>query len=141
MTTDDRARETAERIYHAWDEALGRKDLEAALALYAPDATIESPLVRRLLRTESGVCRGHDELRRFIQLVFRHTPPLRRRYRTGLFSDGARLMWEYPREAPDREQMDFVEVMEIDEGGLIRRHRLYWGWFGLSVLERGEYGG
>ena len=50
-------------------------------------------------------------------------------------------MWEYPREAPDGEQLDFVEVMEIDEGGLIRRHRVYWGWFGLSVLERGEYGG
>ena len=73
--------------------------------------------------------------------MFRHTPPLRRRYRTGFFSDGARLMWEYPREAPDGEQMDFVEVMEIDEGGLIRRHRVYWGWFGLSVLERGEYRG
>ena len=49
----------AERIYHAWDAALGRKDLEAALALYAPDATIESPLVRHLLGGAEGICRGH----------------------------------------------------------------------------------
>ena len=48
----------AERIYHAWDDALKRRDLEASLSLYAPDATIESPLVRHLLGTESGVCRG-----------------------------------------------------------------------------------
>lgn len=30
----------AERIYRLWDEALGNKDLEAALALYAADASI-----------------------------------------------------------------------------------------------------
>ena len=28
-------------------------------------------------------------------------------------------MWEYPRATPDGEQMDFVEVMEIDDDGLI----------------------
>ena len=36
---------TVERIYKAWDEARGVKDLDAALALYASDATFESPLV------------------------------------------------------------------------------------------------
>ncbi len=52
----------AEHTYHAWDEALGRKDLDAALALYAPDATIESPLVPHLLGSEVSICRGHDNL-------------------------------------------------------------------------------
>jgi hypothetical protein len=39
-----------ERIYKAWDEALGAKDLDAAVALYAPEATIESPLVAQSVR-------------------------------------------------------------------------------------------
>ncbi len=96
-----------ERIYKAWDEALGAKDLDAAVALYAPDATIESPLVAHLLGVQSGVCQGHDELRRFIRLVFQRQPAARKRFRTGYFTDGTKLMWEYPRDTPDGEQMDF----------------------------------
>jgi ketosteroid isomerase-like protein len=138
MNTQSTTHETVERIYHAWDEALGRKDVDAALALYAPDATIESPLIPHLLGVETGICRGHDELRRFIELVFQQTPPLRRRYRTGYFTDGATAMWEYPRDTPEGEQMDFVEVMQVAHG-LIQHHRVYWGWFGLRVLQRDEY--
>jgi ketosteroid isomerase-like protein len=40
---------SAERIYQEWDEALGAKDVEAAVALYAADCRLESPLVRHLL--------------------------------------------------------------------------------------------
>jgi hypothetical protein len=47
-------------------------------------------------------------------------------------------MWEYPRDTPDAEQMDFVEVMEL-KGGLIQHHRVYWGWFGLSILKKGQH--
>ncbi len=47
-------------------------------------------------------------------------------------------MWEYPRETPDGEQMDFVEVMELEDGR-IRRHRVYWGWRGVSVMETNQY--
>jgi ketosteroid isomerase-like protein len=127
-----------ERIYKAWDEALGAKDLDAALALYASDATIESPLVPHLMGIERGICQGHDELRRFIHLVFRRQPAARKRFRTGFFTDGTKLMWEYPRATPDGEQMDFVEVMEL-KNGLIQRHRVYWGWFGLSILKKGQH--
>jgi hypothetical protein len=127
-----------ERIYKAWDEALGTKDLDAVLALYAPDATIESPLVAHLLGVESGICQGHVELRRFIHLVFQRQPAARKRFRTGYFTDGTKLMWEYPRATPDGEQMDFVEVMELKRG-LIQHHRVYWGWFGLSILKKGQH--
>ena len=127
-----------ERIFHDWDAALAARSVEAALALYAPDATIESPLVPHLLGTDTGICRGHDELRRFIEVVFQRTPPVRRRYRTSYFTDGRRLMWEYPRATPDGDQMDFVEVMEI-ENGLIQHHRVYWGWLGVGVMRRDEY--
>jgi hypothetical protein len=47
-------------------------------------------------------------------------------------------MWEYPRATPDGEQMDFVEVMELKRG-LIQHHRVYWGWFGLSILKKGQH--
>jgi SnoaL-like domain len=125
-----------EHIFHAWDQALGAKDLEASLALYQPDATLESPLVCQLLGTEQGVVRGHGELRPFIEQVFAHQPPQRRRFRTGYFTDGTRLTWEYPRESPDGDQIDLVEVMEIRDG-LIQRHRVYWGWYGVALL-RGQ---
>ncbi|HKN39784.1 MAG TPA: nuclear transport factor 2 family protein [Acidimicrobiia bacterium] len=132
------AQTTAETIYERWDDALGRKDVDAALALYADDASIESPLVRHLLDQEDGVVRGRDALRHFLGVVFSRTPDLRRRYRTGFFTDGTKLMWEYPRQTLDGEQMDFVEVMELHDG-LIRRHRVYWGWRGVSVMEKDQY--
>ncbi|AUC95355.1 hypothetical protein CWS35_14720 [Bradyrhizobium sp. SK17] len=124
----------AERIYRLWDEALGNKDLEAALALYAPDASIESPLVQHLMRTRDGIVQGREALREFITRVFRTNPPQRRRFKQGFFSDGRILTWEYPRQAPDGDQMDLVEVMDIQHG-LIQRHRVYWGWYALDVLK------
>jgi hypothetical protein len=125
-----------ERIYHAWDEALGRKSLEGSLALYAPDASLESPLVRHLLGTERGVVNGEKDLRAFVERVYQTQPAERQRFRTGYFTDGQRLIWEYPRQTPDGEQVDLVEVMEVRDG-LIQRHRVYWGWFGVKLLESG----
>lgn len=43
------------------------------------------------------------------------------------------MTWEYPRETPDGEQMDIVEVMEIRDG-LIAHHRVYWGWYSVGML-------
>jgi hypothetical protein len=122
-----------EQIYRLWDDALGRKDLEGAVALYADDASIESPLVAHLLKSSGGVVQGKDNLRQFIAMVFQTSPPERKRFRTGYFTDGRRVTWEYPRATPEGDQMDLVEVMEIEQG-LIKRHRVYWGWYALDVL-------
>jgi hypothetical protein len=56
------------------DAALGAKDLDASMALYQPDATLESPLVRHLLgvddrdraraREPARVRRGDGDSRR-----------------------------------------------------------------------------
>src|SRR5438132_4975990 len=108
MTTT--ATERAERIYHAWDDALGRKDVDAAAALYAPDCVLESPLVTHILKSDRGVVEGREHLRDFIRVVFKRTPSSRQRYREGFFTDGRKLMWEYPRSTPTGQQMDFVEV-------------------------------
>jgi hypothetical protein len=123
-----------ELIFQAWDEALGAKDLGASMARYHEDATLESPLVRHLLGIEEGVIRGRENLRSFVTKVFAKESPQRQRFRTGFLSDGTHLTWEYPRQTDGGEQMDVVEVMEIDEG-LIRRHRVYWGWYSVKLYE------
>lgn len=127
-----------ERIYHEWDDALSRLDVEKLLSLYAPDAVLESPLVPHLLKTSTGVLQGHDALRALFEELARTQPPTRKFYRRGYFTDGRKLIWEYPRATPHGDQQDFVEVMEI-ENGLIQKHRVYWGWFGIGVLERDEH--
>jgi hypothetical protein len=127
-----------EHVFTAWDEALGAKDLDAAMALYQPDATLESPLVCYLLGTDEGIVRGRENLRRFVEKVFSHLPAKRRRFRGGFLTDGSRLTWEYPRESPDGDQMDIVEMMEIRDG-LIAHHRVYWGWLGVGTLTRGDH--
>jgi hypothetical protein len=128
-----------EHVVTAWDEALGAKDLDAAMALYHRDCVLESPLVCHLLGTDKGVLKGRGALRAFVAEVFAHQPPERRGYRTGLLTDGERVIWEYPRESPDGEHVDFAEVMEIHDGR-IARHRVYWGWKGVGMLVRGEHG-
>jgi predicted SnoaL-like aldol condensation-catalyzing enzyme len=104
------------------------------MALYQPDATLESSLVRHLLGTEEGIVRGRDKLRSFVTQVFAEEPPQRQRFRTGFLSDGSRVTWEYPRQAHGAEQMDIVEVMEIRDG-LIQHHRVYWGWYSVKLYE------
>ena len=130
--------EQIEHIFTAWDDALGAKDVDAAIALYQPDATLESPLVCHLLGTEDGIVRGREDLRRFVSQVFEHQPAKRRRYRAGFLADGGRLVWEYPRQTPEGDQMDIVEVMEIRDG-LIAHHRVYWGWVSVGMLKSGAH--
>lgn len=125
-----------EAVMHAWERALAAHDAEGLLACYAPDATLESPVAAHL--TGKGRLRGHGELRALFAELVPRTPELRTYHRTGFFTDGHRATWEYPRETPDGEQMDFVEVMEIDDG-LIRAHRVYWGWRGVDVLANDQY--
>jgi len=131
--------EQMDRIYHEWDKALADNDAEALLALYAPDAILESPVISHLLGTERGVCRGRGQIRALIDVVTRRKPEVRQFFRRPYLSDGKTLIWEYPRETPSGDQMDFVEVMEINDAGLIQKHRVYWGWRGFQVLAKDAY--
>lgn len=128
----------AERMYHAWDDALSRNDAAALTALYAMDAVIESPLIPHLMGLQRSI-RGHEEIRVFWEKIAANKPSVRKDYRTGYLTDGKKLMWEYPRETPSGDQMDFAEVMELNEAGLIQKYLVYWGWFGFGVLQRDEY--
>jgi ketosteroid isomerase-like protein len=130
-------RNEIEALTHRWGQALEAHDLDGLLACYAPDATLESPVVAHLMGGR-GVVHGHAELRPFLAKVVARTPDVRRYHREGFFTDGRRVTWEYPRDTPDGEQMDFVEVMDIEDG-LIRAHRVYWGWRGVDVLLKDQY--
>jgi steroid delta-isomerase len=125
------------RIYGEWHERAKAVDTEGLLTLYDKDAVLESPLVQAILDDKpDGVLRGHAELRRFFEQGGRRRPnQLVRWYRTGdWLTDGRRLLvWEYPRQAPDGDQVDLVEVMEVADG-LIACHRIYWGWKGCTLI-------
>jgi ketosteroid isomerase-like protein len=129
---------TVERVYREWDRAWSNDDLNAMIALYAPDAVLESPLVPHLEGGRNGVLRGGEEIRKLLDKAAPRKPGRRTFYRRGYFTDGELLVWEYPRATPDGEQMDFFEVMEIVEG-LIKSHRVYWGWRGVEVIKADAY--
>lgn len=129
--------EAIEAVTRVWEQALADHDAEALLTCYAPDATVESPVATHLLDGH-GSCRGHDQLRRLFTAVVARTPTQRHYHRDSFFTDGHRVMWEYPRHTPAGEQMDFVEVMDISDG-LIRAHRVYWGWRGIQILANDQY--
>jgi hypothetical protein len=127
------------RIHRAWHECAKAGDAAGVLALYADDAVLESPLVRVVLEdAASGVVEGRAAIGRFLAAgAKRLTRSLTRWHRSDTWmTDGVRtLVWEYPQAAPDGAQVDIVEVMEIADG-LIRRHRIYWGWYGAGLLMR-----
>jgi hypothetical protein len=127
------------RIHRRWHDCATTRDIDGLLALYAEDAVLESPLVPALFGDRaSGVLRGRDELRDFLSAGACSRPiDLVRWYRTDKWlTDGERLLvWEYPRETPDGDQVEIVEVMEIEDG-LIQHHRIYWGWLGTGLLVR-----
>ena len=127
-----------EAIYRAWAKAFADKDLEGVLALYAPDAMLESPLVNNLLGTERGIVEGRENLRKFFGIIIERTPPLKNRHRANFFTDGKTMIWEYPRVTPSGEQTDLAEVMELKDG-LIQAHRIYWGWRGTKLLQKDQY--
>ena len=128
--------EPARHIYEQWHQAAKNRDTAALIALYADDAELESPLVPVILGRDSGVLRGRAEILAFLEEGSRRRPnELVRWYRDGRYLAAGRLLvWEYPCQTPDGSQVDILELMELDDDGKIRRHRIYWGWFGTQML-------
>ena len=126
---------TAEQIYRQWHEAAQSRNTAALLALYHEAAELESPLVPIILNQNSGVLHGKAEIGRFLEEGTRRRPnELVRWYRSVQYlASGDLLVWEYPRQTPDGEQIDILELMQLKDG-LIWRHRIYWGWFGTQML-------
>lgn len=135
MTTEATQAEI-HHIYGQWHESVKRRDLEALMALYSDEATLESPLILATLpEKQSGILTGKAAITSFFAAGLRAPPnDLGRWYRTGtFFCNGTQLTWEYPRQTPHGDQVDLVEMMDI-AGGLIVHHRVYWGWVGFRSL-------
>jgi hypothetical protein len=129
-------REDHAYIHREWHRAASTRDTPALIALYADDAILESPLVPVIMDGKrDGVLRGKQEIARFLEAGGRSRPiDLVRWHRSDtFFSDGATLIWEYPRVTPEGDQVEIVEVMEI-ANRLIRYHRIYWGWKGCLLI-------
>jgi steroid Delta-isomerase len=94
-------------VYEAWHERARARDVPGLLALYAPDALLESPLVPRILGPQAGgVLRGHEQIGRFLRAGTERRPnELVRWHRSGeVHWNGRTLVWEYPRVTPDGDQ-------------------------------------
>ena len=122
------------RIWQAWHKASVDRDQSALLSLYADDAVLEAPMIPKVLKQESGVIQGRENIRRFLDEARRQVAssggpktPMRWWREDCFFSAGDTLIWEYPRQTPEGDQIDIVEVMKIKDG-LIQHHRVYWGW-------------
>lgn len=123
------------RIYEQWHQFAQERDVEKLISLYADDATFESPLVPAILDRLDGVLYGKKDIQFFLQEGTKRRPnELVKWFRTGEYlTNGKLLMWEYPRQTDNGEQIDILELMEIEQG-LIRHHRIYWGWKGCLQI-------
>ena len=123
-------------IYEQWHESIVARDADGLMALYAEDAVFETPFILAVLKDKTeGILKGRAAIRAFFEAGFRKPDSgLGRWYRTGTFlANGRQLVWEYPRETPQGDQVDLVEVMDI-ANALIAHHRVYWGWVGFKAL-------
>ena len=125
-------------IYEKWHEYAKARDVEALIALYADHAVFESPLVPAILDRTNGVLNGKDDIKFFLQEGTKRRPnELVKWFRRGDYlTNGRLLVWEYPRQTDEGEQIDILELMEI-ENGLIQQHRIYWGWKGCLLISQG----
>lgn len=122
-------------IYEEWHRTVMSRDLSGLMMLYAEQAVFESPtVIAQFPDRDDGILRGKAEVEK---LFARNFVNLRSEFsdlhRTGFFSDGRVLIWEYPRATPGGAQVDLFESMDIEDG-LIVHHRVYWGWQGMKAL-------
>ncbi len=114
---------TVERVIREMEAAFSRNDVEGLVALFAPDATLESYAVSRIFHRKDGVCRGHAELRQLVRALMErglpwggHELPIIR---------GNMAAIEY-RDASDTEKFS-VDIIEVRDGK-IQSLRAYAGW-------------
>jgi ketosteroid isomerase-like protein len=121
---------TVEQLIRDLAAASSRKDVEALVALFAEDATIESYLVSRVLKRKEGVCRGRAEIRELALALLRrgtpwggHEPPL---------IQGNTVAIEYRSASADAEKFS-VDIIEVKDGR-IQSLRAYAGWRAVQAL-------
>lgn len=123
-------------VFEAWHEAVGKRDLDALMELYAPDSVIDSSAVLVLEKEPSGILKGRDKIRKhfasFMAMIGEGDGT--EWYRSGkYYTDGKLLMWEYSSKGPNGDQLDVVESFDLEDGKIVY-HRVYWGRVGFKAL-------
>lgn len=113
------------RIAQAWFAAFNAHDLDALLALYAPDAVHFSPKLLVRQPETGGFIRGTAALRAWWQDAFDRLPDLRYTP-TSFTANEERVFMEYLRQVGHEPDMRVAEVLEITHG-LITASRVYHG--------------
>ena len=123
------------RIYQQWHDHARNRDTAALIGLYAEDAVFESPLVPVIMHTDSGMLRGRERILAFLEEGTRRRPnELVRWYRTGQYLvAGDTLVWEYPRQTPDGDQIDILDLPSPHLLGLVRHPDAAGFRYGQSV--------
>jgi ketosteroid isomerase-like protein len=121
---------TVEQVLSDTEAAWSRNDIEGIVALFAEDATVESPLVSRILNRKEGVCRGRAEIRELVHALMKrgkpwggHGPPIIR---------GNTVAVEYTSASSEGEKFS-VDIVELKDGK-IQSLRAYMGWRPLMAL-------
>jgi hypothetical protein len=110
-----------------WLRCFADRDVDALVALYAPDARHTSPKIRALHPETGGFLVGREALRAWWADAFRRLPGLRYEEQT-LTAEPGRVFMEYLRRAPNDPDMPVAEVLEVDRAtGLIVASRVYHG--------------
>ena len=122
-------------IHEKWHQAIVMQDLDALMALYAEEATIDSAAVLVLERDPAGKLHGKPKLRAHFRAFFDLIGPGDGEWfrLPVVASSGKTLIWEYPSAGPKGDQLDVVESFDIQDG-LITYHRVYWGRVGFKML-------
>jgi steroid Delta-isomerase len=124
-------------IFEQWHRCVVERDLGVLMALYAVDAMLETPLAYVVSAgRQDGRLQGREAIGAFFAASFAQPENgLGRWHRNGrCHASHRQVVWEYPRQTPDGDQVDLVEVMDLDAHGLIACHRVYWGWKGVQTL-------
>lgn len=106
---------------HGYVDAFARGDAEAAVALFADDATVEDPL-------GTPIKRGHDEIRAFYQgsmatgakLELQGEPRCAADYVA--FAFAVRLEWQ-----GQKSVIKVIDTFRLNDDGKITEMRAYWG--------------
>jgi hypothetical protein len=124
----DEQSSAAEQFIRTFDAVWSNSDVEGAVALFAEDATLETPLIQRLLHRKEGVLHGRGEIRQMVQALMSggkgwggHELPLIR---------GNLIAIEFRR--PSSEEHYSVDIIELRDGK-IQSLRAYLGWRSLSA--------
>jgi hypothetical protein len=117
--------ENIQSIAFRWFEAFNNKQLEKLLSLYENDAQHYSPKLKIRQPETNGLVIGVEAMRVWWQDAFDRLPSLKYEL-TSLTSNSDRVFMEYVRKVEGEEDMLVAEVLEINQGKIIKS-RVYHG--------------